>query len=414
VITAGGAGNQITASKRLRRVRWSLTALFTLTAALCVGTVAAIALVNDARTRDAALDVELSRQVDALSRVVYHVNGELRLEGLAGDALVGTTTALRVWERVDGHWEARYAREGTGSAEGPELALADEVRDVQYAVFGDGATPGGGSLRLGAAPIWSTTNQIVAVLVVAADPKPGQQAHAQFVRWTVWGCLAVLLLAAGAGHLLSFVGIRPAVRALEQQERFLAEAAHELRTPLTTLRLVAEAGARDPARASASADQVVGLVDRMAHLVTGLLARARVGNGSHRMEWLPLRLDQLVEEVVDGFPVRLDARPTVVRGDPVLLTQALRNLVDNAIRHGTGTEVRVSVAAGTVTVTDHGPGIPVEERERVFERDVTDGTGTGIGLAIVRWVADLHHGVARVVDCPHGGTTVELVLPEVL
>jgi hypothetical protein len=185
-----------------------------LTAALCVGTVAAIALVNDARTRGAALDVELARQVDALSRVVYHVDGELRLENLTGDALVGTTTALRVWERVDGRWEPRYTREGTVSVEGPELALADQARDVQYAVFGDGAKPGGGGLRLAAAPIWSTTNQVVAVLVVAADPKPGRQAHAQFVRWTVWGCLAVLLLAAGAGHLLSFVGIRPAVRAL--------------------------------------------------------------------------------------------------------------------------------------------------------------------------------------------------------
>lgn len=409
----------IPASVRLRRVRWSLTALFTVSAALCVGTVAAIALVNDARSRVAALDVELGRQVDALSRVVYHADGELRLDGLAGDALVGTTAALRVWERVDGRWEPRYTREGIVSADRPELALADQVRDVRYAVFGDGANADGGRLRLGAAPIWSTTNQVVAVLVVAADPRPGRQAHAAFTRRLVWGCVGMLLLVAAVGHLLSYLGIRPAVRALEQQENFLAEAAHELRTPLTTLRLVAEAGARDPVRAGETAGQVVGLVDRMAHLVTGLLTRARVGNGGHRMEWLPLRLDQLVEEVTEGYPregcpIRLDARPTVVRGDPVLLTHALRNLVDNAFQHGTGAEVAVAVAAGKVTVSDRGPGIAVADRERVFEREVTDGTGTGIGLAIVRWVADLHHGVARVVDSAHGGTTVELVLPEVV
>jgi signal transduction histidine kinase len=411
---------------RLRRVRWVLTVLFTATTAICIGTLATIALVNDERSRAEALNIELDRQVTSISRVVYYdAEGNLHLEPLDADALVGRTTLLHVWVREDGAWHSRYSKEGSTQSESRhELTLVDQVRDVQYAVLSDGATPTGQRLRLAAAPVWNTTNQIAAIVVVAGDPGPGEAAHRDYVTWTVWGCLAMLVLAAAAGHMLSYIGTRPAVRALEQEERFLAEAAHELRTPLATLRLIAEAGANDPARASSSAAQVVSLVDRMAHLVTGLLARARVRNGTRQMEWLRLRLDQLVEEVVseraeDGGTVDVDLKPTIVEGDPVLLSQALRNLVDNAVKHGAEEDgrvrVEVKVEGGTVTVSDRGPGIDVADRDRVFDQWVTGSrNGTGIGLAIVRWVADMHRGTARVVDSPLGGTTIELALPEVV
>ncbi|MEO6084921.1 MAG: HAMP domain-containing sensor histidine kinase [Umezawaea sp.] len=418
---------QSTTAKRLRRVRWVLTVLFTATTAVCIGTLATIALVNDERSRAQALDIELDRQVAGLSRVVYYDgDGKLHLEPLDVDALVSRTSLLHVWTRDNGVWTSRYSREvdNAKSEVSRELVVVDQVRDLQYAVIGDGAMPSGEPLRLAAAPVWNTTNQVAAIVVVAGDPAPGVAAHREYVMWTFWGCLAMLVLAAAAGHGLSYIGTRPAVRALEQEERFLAEAAHELRTPLATLRLIAEAGANDPVRASASAAQVVGLVDRMAQLVTGLLARARVRNGTRAMEWLPLRLDQLVEEVVgeqisDGRTVDVDLRPTIVEGDPVLLAQALRNLVDNAVKHGAREDgqvrVEVKVAGGTVTVSDRGPGIDVADRDRVFDQWVTgSSTGTGIGLAIVRWVADLHRGSARVVDSPLGGTTIELALPEVV
>ncbi|HWO63485.1 MAG TPA: HAMP domain-containing sensor histidine kinase [Umezawaea sp.] len=418
---------QSTTAKQLLRVRWVMTVLFTATTAICIGTLATIALVNDERSRDQALDIELDRQVAGLSRVVYYDgDGNLHLEPLDVDALVSRTSLLHVWTRENGAWVSKYSREvdNAKTQERSELALVDQVRDLQYAVLGDGSSPAGDRLRLAAAPVWNTTNQVAAIVVVAGDPAPGEAAHREYVMWTFWGCLAMLVLAAAAGHLLSYIGTRPAVRALEQEERFLAEAAHELRTPLATLRLIAESGANDPIRASASAAQVVGLVDRMAHLVTGLLARARVRNGTREMEWLPLRLDQLVEEVVgeqidDGRTVDVDLHPTVVEGDPVLLSQALRNLVDNAVKHGTQEDgrvrVEVRVSGGTVTVSDRGPGIDVADRDRVFDQWVTgSSTGTGIGLAIVRWVADLHRGSARVVDSPLGGTTIELALPEVV
>lgn len=105
-------------------------------------------------------------------------------------------------------------------------------------------------------------------------------------------------------------------------------------------------------------------------------------------------------------------QPLIVRGDPELLGQAVRNLVENALRYGAGTPVTVAAAPGLVTVTDAGPGVPEQRREAVFRRGVTSGAGTGTGLAIVRWVAELHGGSARLEQAPGGGLRAELRLPQ--
>jgi signal transduction histidine kinase len=206
------------------------------------------------------------------------------------------------------------------------------------------------------------------------------------------------------------------MRTLDQQEQFLAEAAHELRTPLATLRLALEG-------ATTSRD-AVRMVDHLDRLVTGLLSRARIDSGARPLELTPLRLDLLVEQVVEELPARgasvsLRTEPTVVLGDPDLLAQAVRNLVENAVRHGTAGDapstVEVSVAEGRVAVRDHGPGIDARDREAVFGDRVTGGRGgIGVGLPIVRWVAELHGGRARVASAPGPGALVELVLPRVI
>ncbi|WP_052681790.1 sensor histidine kinase [Saccharothrix sp. ST-888] len=87
--------------------------------------------------------------------------------------------------------------------------------------------------------------------------------------------------------------------------------------------------------------------------------------------------------------------------------------MENALRHGGGTPVGVDVTAGRVAVRDHGPGVPAENRTRVFERRVTGAasSGTGTGLAIVRWVAELRGGTAQLSQAPGGGALAELLLP---
>ncbi|MFH9354598.1 sensor histidine kinase [Kitasatospora sp. NPDC017646] len=310
-------------------------------------------------------------------------------------------------------------RQGVRGTGGPHAALPDQagLGDIWKQVEHDQETvlvtaeADGRDIRWAAAPVWDG-DRIGAAVLVGADPAQSQAAHDRLVRWLTLGCAALVLAAAAVGHLLSGRAMRPALRGLEQQEQFLAEAAHELRTPLATLRLVVEGGSTSPTRAPAALDEAVRLTDRLGRLgrlVTGLLARARVEAGTQEIEFTLLRLDQLVEQTIEELPdstgVTVATEATIVNGDPELLAQAARNLVENALRHGGGGPVDVSVTAGRIAVRDHGPGVPAKDRTRVFERHVTGATstGTGTGLAIVRWVAELHNGTARLSPAPGGG-----------
>ena len=269
--------------------------------------------------------------------------------------------------------------------------------DEQNTVYATETSRGGKTLRWAVSPVWDD-DTIGAAVLAADDPGPDENDHVLLVRWLALGCTGLVLAAALVGHLLSGRSMRPALQALARQEQFLAEAAHELRTPLATLRVTLESGS--PAEAA-------GLVDRMGRMVGGLLTRARIEAGTQQAEATPLRLDQLVEQVVDevslahpGADLTVTAGPVVVDGDPDLLEQAVRNLVENALRHGGGTPVEVDVHEGGVTVRDHGPG---------FQAGAAPD-GHGIGLAIVRWVASLHGGTVVLGAAPGGGAVAELCL----
>ncbi|WP_439680285.1 sensor histidine kinase [Embleya sp. MST-111070] len=406
---------------RLRRLRWTLTALFTLTTAVCLVVLAVVAGSIDGQSRDRELDNDLDRRVSGLSRALYYEDGTLRLDSLHEDELVEGDVAIAVVE-----WDPAGVprRSYAEPADSPLLPSAErlteigaDAREVQSAVAWDAEGRDGRTVRVAAAPVWEG-DRVDAALIAVADPGPGRRDHDRLVRWLFLGCLALAAAAGLAGHLLSGRSMRPALRTLEQQEQFLSEAAHELRTPLATLRMVTSAGAAAPDTAPRELARATRLVDQLGRLVTGLLVRARVQAGTQEVEREALRLDQLVEQVVDELPpsgARFVVRtePTVVRGDPELLAQAVRNLVDNAVKHGGGdAAIDVEVADGAVRVRDRGPGVAEGDRERVFERRAMGPTGgTGIGLAIVRWVADLHGGTARITDAPGGGAVAELRLP---
>jgi len=415
---------------RLRRLRWSMTLLYAACSAACLIALVFIAAAIDTRSRAHSLDSEVAGRAEALSRAVWMDKGVLHLEPLAEDELAGVSTVTAVIQRTSGGpLRVRWVRPASGAAL-PGAAGLDSLwaSTLETQTTFLATTPGadGRRLRWAAAPVWDV-NDIGAVVLTAIDPGPGEQSHEGLLRRLAAGCAVLVLLSAGAGHLLSGRSMRPALRALDQQEQFLAEAAHELRTPLAMLRLVMEAGSAAPERSPSAMAESVRLVDHMGRLVAGLLVRARIEAGSRPLELTPLRLDQLVEQVVDEFPdsgaaVAVTTEPTIVRGDPDLLAQAVRNLLENALRHGASADpapmhqsasVEVDVAAGTVTVRDHGPGIAAAERERMFADRVSGGRGgTGIGLAIVRWVAELHGGTADATGAPGGGALLTLVIPE--
>jgi two-component system OmpR family sensor kinase len=219
------------------------------------------------------------------------------------------------------------------------------------------------------------------------------------------------------------------------QRAFVADASHELRTPLTVIRgqLEVLASQREP-----SAEEVRRVerlvraeIARISRLVDDLLLLARTEQNEFlRVESIDLPV--YVRELWDGASLLADRRfelgpvpAGTLRADPDRLAQALRNLITNAIDH-TAPErglVRMRVegrAGGRVRflVEDDGPGVPAEQRERVFHRfhrtdaarDRASG-GTGLGLAIVRAIADAHGGSVSAGASPEGGARIELELP---
>jgi signal transduction histidine kinase len=221
--------------------------------------------------------------------------------------------------------------------------------------------------------------------------------------------------------------------AFEQQRGLTADAAHALRTPLAAVTLqvqLARRAAEGPAR-DAALDRLEAGIKRASHLVAQLLALARLDPDAARDPTSSLDLALLAQDaaaevrpLAEGAQLDLEvALPAAApaQGHEAALRMAVTNLLDNAIRY-TPAGGRVSVrlveeAAGyRLAVSDSGPGLPADERERVFDR-FTRGRdaaapGSGLGLAIVREVARLHGGRAWIEDGPGGrGLTVSLWLP---
>ena len=211
-----------------------------------------------------------------------------------------------------------------------------------------------------------------------------------------------------------------------QRRRLVADVSHELRTPLTALQALLENLADGVATPDpATLETAVAQTQRLGRLVAQLLDLSRLEAGQlplHR-ERIPLGpfLDGVLRETATSAGQRsvtltADVDPPTLDADvdPERLHQVLANLLDNAIRHSPpGGRVTVTVkphARGIrLTVDDDGPGIPAADRERVFERfartdqarAAADG-GSGLGLSITRWLAELHGGSVHVADTPRG------------
>jgi two-component system, OmpR family, sensor histidine kinase TctE len=222
---------------------------------------------------------------------------------------------------------------------------------------------------------------------------------------------------------------------IAHQQRFTADASHQLRTPLAGLQTQAEMALResDPAKIRQALVWISASTVRLTHLISQLLALARVEPGSGREAQLQvLDLAQLARETTGEWVSAALAKkidlgfeapqgPVNVNGDALTLHEMLANLLDNAIRYSpAGSEItlRLLVKDGRaqLMVEDNGPGIPVGEREQVFERfhrlPDSSGEGCGLGLAIVREIALAHQAEISINDGPAGhGTCISVSLP---
>ena len=218
-------------------------------------------------------------------------------------------------------------------------------------------------------------------------------------------------------------------RLLESERRFTADAAHELRTPLAALKTQAQVarGASDDTARTHALDGVIAGCDRAARLVDQLLTLARLdpaeaGRPAERCDLAALARRVVAELAPAALARRIDielagAQSAPVRGHGDLLEALLRNLVDNAVRYSPeGSTIEVRVGAASLSVSDAGPGVAPAEREKLgqrFFRILGSGqSGSGLGLSIVRRIAEIHGARLAFADGPGGrGLRVSVEFP---
>jgi signal transduction histidine kinase len=244
----------------------------------------------------------------------------------------------------------------------------------------------------------------------------------------IGGVIALALLAALAGSLVLLDRAVSEARASEAAMRtFLADASHELRTPVAALQATAERLLRDqPARPARDAIEAQLARDsgRIGQLIDDLLNLARL-DARERPHREPVDLSDLASAAVAATHASepaanvelVTAGPVPATGDRDALLRAIRNLLNNAlaVADTVVVEVAKTVNGPTMSVSDNGPGIPADQRERIFEPFVrlphSPRGGTGLGLAIVRRTVESHGGTITCEPSPAGGTKFTLRLP---
>jgi len=214
----------------------------------------------------------------------------------------------------------------------------------------------------------------------------------------------------------------------------VANASHELRTPITALRaglenLVDGVAPPDPA----TLRTMLAQVERLGRLVAQLLDLSRLESEAVPLQRRVFEVQPLLEEAASmsrlhtpgiHVDVMVDGPSPRIHGDPERVHQVVANLVENAVRYsppGSTVELRASISSHngvTIEVADEGPGIPADESQRVFERFYRADSarsslhgGAGLGLAIARWIVDLHGGVIRPEQRQPHGCRMVVVLP---
>jgi two-component system OmpR family sensor kinase len=227
----------------------------------------------------------------------------------------------------------------------------------------------------------------------------------------------------------------------ELQRRFMADASHELRTPLSIMRTTASVTLRKRSRKKDEYREAIQMMDeqsrRLSRIVKDMFILSRADAGHYPLNKISFYLNDLLEEVARAGGLLAEHKSVTIEitnsteagfhGDEDLLRQMILNLVDNAIKYTpAGGVVRLSLTREsdnhTISVSDTGPGIPLEEQSRVFDRfyranierphsEEAVSDGTGLGLAIAKWIAQAHDGNLELARSDQQGTTFIVILP---
>jgi heavy metal sensor kinase len=225
-------------------------------------------------------------------------------------------------------------------------------------------------------------------------------------------------------------------QAFEQLRRFTSDASHELRTPLAAIRSVGEVGLQKGGSSAEYRDIIGSMleeVNRLTSLVDNLLTISRADAGSLQLQMVQIPILQLAREAASLFEVMAEEKSLdfllsgdeaiAVQGDRLFLRQALVNVLHNAVKYspdGGTISVRVQRNAQEVTVEveDSGPGVPAEDRAKIFDRFYRvdkarwrESGGAGLGLSITKWVVEAHGGTIGLDGASARGCLFRIQLP---
>lgn len=227
--------------------------------------------------------------------------------------------------------------------------------------------------------------------------------------------------------------------AFEQLRRFTADASHELRTPLAMIRSVGEVGLQKDGSRAEYRDIVGSMleeVNRLTSLLDNLLTISRADSGHIHLQRAGVPVLKLVKDAAGIFEILIEEKglgltvegdgTAQVMGDAVFLRQAFVNVIHNAVKYAPqGGTVSASVRSGAngsivVEIRDNGPGIPLEDQPKIFDRFYRvdkarwrESGGVGLGLAIAKWAIEAHAGAISLESQPNEGSTFRITLPAV-
>ena len=215
-----------------------------------------------------------------------------------------------------------------------------------------------------------------------------------------------------------------------RQRQFVSDSSHELKSPLAALRTILEVAARNPNPVSPEVlTDLQAEVDRLERLVEDLLYLAAFDEGRPQRPFVDVDLKEIVQDEIASVSrtsrLKFDSsslKPVRISGDRHQLSRLVRNLLENAVRFAT-TGIWITTtevdALAFLTVNDDGPGVPLRDRARVFERFVRldesrnrQSGGAGLGLAVAAAIATTHGGDLAMVDSLHGGAAFQLRIPK--
>lgn len=266
---------------------------------------------------------------------------------------------------------------------------------------------------------------------------PEQSAGRNFVLNFSLALMMLVLLGGAVGLMLR--GAMKEMKLSQMKSDFISNVSHELRTPLSSIRVFAEflrlGWIDEPARIRETGGRIEAESQRLTQLIDNILDFSRIESGRKEYRFEKTSLDTVVQNAlkiveapsqranfkIDYENLTLNSPQCVIDRDA--MTRALVNLIDNAVKYSrTSKNIVIKVDQNgdfaTVSVIDHGIGIPLSDQQRIFEKFyragsslVHDVKGTGLGLTIVKHIVDAHHGRITVDSKPGAGSTFTVFLP---